>query len=214
MRTNLLRLATLRAPCARLSLCCTWFASDFSCCRSSALFLAYHVNMLMMCLRIGLGLIEHSRNLALNCIHRCLFPRYPSQNGEGLTLSRRQNAHRNLQRQLFQQLDGYSGFAGYSMDEQPFRYDDLICSTNGIRLVSFHASENRSATIECDILHARLSDCPRYEALSYLGGIVTDTMSIIVSGTDFKVGPNLHFALLQLRDTKASRVLWIDAICL
>jgi hypothetical protein len=73
------------SPCFRLSPCymCAREGEDFclrTCSRRrpSALFL-HHVRVLILCLRIAFGLLEHSSNLALNCIlHNCLFPRYQS----------------------------------------------------------------------------------------------------------------------------------------
>ena len=42
-----------------------------------ALFLLHHVRVLILFLRIALGIMEHSRNLALNCcLYQLSFPRY------------------------------------------------------------------------------------------------------------------------------------------
>lgn len=66
--------------------------------------------------------------------------------------------------------------------------------------------------IKCTIEHTKLSEKPRYEALSYMWG-PSDMKTIEIDTKIFKICENLWAALCHLVPTKESRVLWIDAIC-
>ncbi|KAE8451448.1 hypothetical protein EG329_004077 [Mollisiaceae sp. DMI_Dod_QoI] len=100
------------------------------------------------------------------------------------------------------------------MAETSFCYDNLDRNEDEIRLISLHPSKDPSAEIECNIIHFRLYDHPKYDALSYMWGSVTDNKPIHISGKDFQVGQNLYHALLQLRHKTEPRLLWVDAICI
>ncbi|KAL1870144.1 hypothetical protein Daus18300_005208 [Diaporthe australafricana] len=54
----------------------------------------------------------------------------------------------------------------------------------------------------------------RYEALSYIWGDSTTNRAITLCGTRFQVTDNLHAALVRLRRTDASRILWVDGLCI
>jgi hypothetical protein len=53
-----------------------------------------------------------------------------------------------------------------------------------------------------------------YEALSYVWGQSDEHESIQIGEDHLEVTPNLHAALLRLRDPGLTRVNWIDAICI
>ncbi|KAA8569811.1 hypothetical protein EYC84_002154 [Monilinia fructicola] len=57
---------------------------------------------------------------------------------------------------------------------------------------------------------------PKYEALSYAWGENNESDNVLIklNGQPFAITPNLHSALLVLRDNPNPPSLWIDAICL
>ncbi|KAK4167756.1 heterokaryon incompatibility protein-domain-containing protein [Cladorrhinum sp. PSN259] len=63
-------------------------------------------------------------------------------------------------------------------------------------------------------LNETFTTCRRCGALSYVWGDPTVTRCISVDGQDFKVTTNLGDALLELRDRRRQRKLWVDAICI
>jgi hypothetical protein len=67
--------------------------------------------------------------------------------------------------------------------------------------------------IKCTIKHTRLSSKTPYEALSYMWG-PEDTRSIEIDGRLCEIRVNLWQALFQLRDDTATRILWVDAVCI
>ncbi|KAK7753953.1 hypothetical protein SLS62_004051 [Diatrype stigma] len=54
----------------------------------------------------------------------------------------------------------------------------------------------------------------QYDALSYVWGDATETVSITVNTQSFEIRKNLDTALRYLRLEKGRRVLWVDAICI
>ncbi|KAE9367276.1 HET-domain-containing protein, partial [Stipitochalara longipes BDJ] len=53
-----------------------------------------------------------------------------------------------------------------------------------------------------------------YEALSYTWGKPEDVKEIELNGYPVKIRENLWSALVNLRDAREERVLWVDAICI
>ena len=68
--------------------------------------------------------------------------------------------------------------------------------------------------IMCRLIHATLSEHPRYKALSYSWDVVKVLYPIDVDGYGFGVGPNLKAALQSIRHPSEPRYLWVDAICI
>ena len=74
--------------------------------------------------------------------------------------------------------------------------------------------------LQCRLLDVQLNDDDvDYEALSYVWGDVTTTSHVenLTSSTEsafLPVASNLHQAMLALRLTDESRLLWIDALCI
>lgn len=104
-----------------------------------------------------------------------------------------------------------------SFNYEPFDYAPLDESTNEIRLLSLHPSAFPDWGVEISILHAKLSDPPKYEALSYMWGTEDNSMPIYLpsgSGKLCLVRRNLGLALKRLRLRNEERVLWVDAICI
>jgi hypothetical protein len=73
---------------------------------------------------------------------------------------------------------------------------------------------SRSDPIVCSLNHARLSERPKYEALSYMWGPETHEKTMIINSDNREIRENLWAALSHLRYTNRSRILWVDAICI
>ena len=68
----------------------------------------------------------------------------------------------------------------------------------------------------CNLVEAKLSQKPSYEALSYRW---TDPDKenpdlVFCNGVKFPVGPNLNAALIRFRLADVSRALWVDQLCI
>lgn len=69
--------------------------------------------------------------------------------------------------------------------------------------------------IQCELHHAALDDKLSYQALSYSWGRTVRNKTISIDGcSGFRVTDNLGAALRRLRYTDATRILWIDAVCI
>jgi hypothetical protein len=64
------------------------------------------------------------------------------------------------------------------------------------------------------LAHATFASRPRYEALSYTWGKPDVVKAIELNGARVNIRENLWSALVNLRDAREERVLWIDAICI
>lgn len=99
--------------------------------------------------------------------------------------------------------------------ERPFTYSPLVGSRN-IRFVVLHPGAF-SAPIAINILQTSLSRKRPFEALSYTWGDQSTLQAVTIHGLKKRVlyvGKNLEVALRHLRDTKRTRTLWIDALCI
>jgi len=96
-----------------------------------------------------------------------------------------------------------------------FKYKPLDLSSNkpSIRLAVLHAA-GISSTIRITLATAAFADRPRYEALSYTRGRPDVLKGIELNGVRVDIRENLWDALVNLRDAREDRVLWIDAICI
>lgn len=109
-----------------------------------------------------------------------------------------------------------SGHPG-PIDHNPsFVYEPLDTSkTSSFRLVELLPGESNS-TIQCHLLVDNWGPAGApYEALSYVWGDEPHEKGIQPNGQNFNITPNLHSALLSLRQNLTMpRKLWIDAICI
>jgi hypothetical protein len=94
---------------------------------------------------------------------------------------------------------------------------------NIIRLIRLLPSKDEGEPLRCELfeydLRALHTRNHLYEALSYVWGGEKKPKSIIITGNqkgdqELAVTQNLFTALLRLRDSDFSRVLWVDAICI
>jgi hypothetical protein len=93
-------------------------------------------------------------------------------------------------------------------------YSDLE-DTDEIRLLYLQPRTD-GEIISSKLKHARLSDKPKYEALSYMWGPedVQTEHSVVINNSSVCIRKNLGLALQHLRLKSKTRVLWIDAICI
>ncbi|KAH0547670.1 hypothetical protein FGG08_000159 [Glutinoglossum americanum] len=98
-----------------------------------------------------------------------------------------------------------------SLVESRYPYRPLNPSLSEIRLVLL-APGSGSDEIQCSFQHVLLDDNPRYDALSYAWGAVSDVRPIVLDGRVFQVTVNLHAALRQIRHQTEELALWIDAV--
>ena len=68
--------------------------------------------------------------------------------------------------------------------------------------------------IKCTIKHAKFSESPTYEALSYVWGPENVIQPIVINGYNVYVRQNMWLAMQHLRSDTEVRVLWIDATCI
>lgn len=106
----------------------------------------------------------------------------------------------------------------------PYTYSPL--PDGFIRLLRLIPHQDANATIQCRIFHYPLQGTAHgthlYEALSYVWGTPKNPQPVQILPEDgsggnscqFLVTPNLHSALLHLRDRYLERVIWIDAVCI
>jgi hypothetical protein len=99
-----------------------------------------------------------------------------------------------------------------------YQYAPLSDRRNNIRLLRLLPAEAEEAEIRAELLEYSLAvsrgSRHSYEALSYVWGDVHPPQSIFISDDHLVVTPNLHAALIQLRDASFPRVIWIDAVCI
>lgn len=90
--------------------------------------------------------------------------------------------------------------------------------TASIRLLELHGfhDQNDQDMVQGSLVTYKLSSKLDYDALSYAWGAQDTSHSITLNDQVFKVSPNLHAALFELRSRQAragnTRRLWIDAI--
>lgn len=93
-------------------------------------------------------------------------------------------------------------------------HGDRILEGSNIRLLCILPASDYTSQVHCDCTPFELDDAPAYEALSYVWGDQTHREEIIVNGKSMQVGIQLNHALRRLRQQSASRLVWVDAICI
>lgn len=99
-----------------------------------------------------------------------------------------------------------------------YQYAPLDRKSDTIRLLRLLPSEVdkaeiRAGLLEYDLRHSQQSR-HSYEALSYVWGGMETTESVLIGDEELGITPNLHAALLRLRDATFPRMLWVDAVCI
>jgi Heterokaryon incompatibility protein (HET) len=99
---------------------------------------------------------------------------------------------------------------------QPYEYERLLMASNRpmIRLIKILAAAQGMTCLELTMSDVSLTDCPKYDALSYCWGGQKPTVEILCNGARLLITENAYSALCFLRHPNESRMLWIDAICI
>ena len=93
-----------------------------------------------------------------------------------------------------------------------FHYDPII-GDDTIRILEIRPGSGIDLVF-CGLRTVRLSEKPRYEALSYCWGDPTFNQQIHCNDKPLAITTNLYAALTQLRHNTEPRILWADAICI
>ena len=76
------------------------------------------------------------------------------------------------------------------------------------------SSPDLPENLECRVVEYAYGSSDGFEALSYVWGDATDTVSIKVNGQPCTITKNLYVALRYLQHQSESRTLWVDALCI
>jgi hypothetical protein len=109
-----------------------------------------------------------------------------------------------------------------SLSENPYfemipRFNYLpLQQDDSFRVLRLYGSSAPDAQIHCDIIHTSLQDPLPYEAVSYTWEDQIADQVISVAHSSLTVTYNCQAALRHLRPSQkdASRVLWIDIVCI
>lgn len=123
----------------------------------------------------------------------------------------------NKQEQSIPEVDSPFEHIGFHLNSilprlSPFEYhplDDL----QSVRLLALAPAESFEIPIRCQIFETKLATA-RFEALSYVWGKCTDLVPISLNGCVMNITQSLWCVLCRLRDSKTSRLLWVDALCI
>jgi hypothetical protein len=97
---------------------------------------------------------------------------------------------------------------------KPYKHDK-IDSKNEIRILELHRPNPIDPEIlRGELLFAKLSDNPLYEAISYTWGEPVFSETLYLTKGQFGITPNLAAALRRFRRPDRERYLWADAVCI
>ena len=96
--------------------------------------------------------------------------------------------------------------------EDSFYYDPIV-GDDTIRVIEIRPGSSIDLVF-CRLKTVRLSENPRYEALSYCWGDPIFNQQIQCNERGLAITTNLYVALKQLRYPTEPRILWADAICI
>ena len=92
-------------------------------------------------------------------------------------------------------------------------YLPLSQKTRQIRLLTILAGQGNEPIV-CSLRQVKLKTLRTYETISYCWGDSEDQCTITVNGHSISVTANAGAALRRVRRPHASRVVWIDAVCI
>jgi hypothetical protein len=96
----------------------------------------------------------------------------------------------------------------------PLRYAQRILSGRTFRLLHIAPAPDQHQQLECYCLPYNIDESPPYEALSYVWGNTNPPDEVFCNGQSIQIGPSLSQALRRLRYQEATRIVWVDAICI
>ncbi|KAK0514619.1 hypothetical protein JMJ35_003236 [Cladonia borealis] len=101
----------------------------------------------------------------------------------------------------------------------PYEYD--VLPNDSIRILSLLPG-NRGAPLQCELHRADVpglispgcASGPKFEALSYAWGDGTLCQRLFCNNSAIKITQSLFDALIHLRHSEETRMLWVDAVCI
>lgn len=94
-----------------------------------------------------------------------------------------------------------------------FEYQSFWDNKECIRLLEILPGTS-GQPIQCRLIEARLGYTREFMALSYVWGDAKNPAIITVDGARLQVTQNCAAAIDHIRDPHASKIIWIDAICI
>ncbi|KAI9046708.1 hypothetical protein LZ554_009446 [Drepanopeziza brunnea f. sp. 'monogermtubi'] len=96
-----------------------------------------------------------------------------------------------------------------------YEYKPLPTDEIHIRLVLLHTvTEEQGQPMTCEIISHPLSQCPAYNAVSYVWGHSLDQGRVMCDGEFINIPSNLYQFLLLCRTKTIEKPFWIDSICI
>lgn len=86
--------------------------------------------------------------------------------------------------------------------------------SDSIRLIQLSPAEGRLADLHCKLVHQRLEENPKYEAMSYVWGNPTFGEILFSPSGTFRITQSLSSTLRRFRLKDQARMLWADAVCI
>ncbi|KAI0865835.1 heterokaryon incompatibility protein-domain-containing protein [Xylaria cubensis] len=93
-------------------------------------------------------------------------------------------------------------------------YAALLPPHEDFRILHLQPSTNIQSKLECSLQHVSFEQCPIYEAVSYVWGDQTDTVTAHLNGREVTITANLGDVLRNLRLATETRALWVDGLCI
>ncbi len=93
------------------------------------------------------------------------------------------------------------------------KYDTLPTEQSARYLVLQPANESHGQLV-CTLHTAEIDDFPSYETISYVWGPAVKPETILCNGQTVPITTSLFQALMQVRYSDKSRVLWVDSVCI
>jgi hypothetical protein len=93
-------------------------------------------------------------------------------------------------------------------------YKPLEKDHDAFRLIQIHPARDSEEKVQVDLVTARLSDNPVYEALSYVWGPPPNDRPVAVNGGEVRVRSSLDEFLRVVRHETEARLVYADAICI
>jgi hypothetical protein len=88
-----------------------------------------------------------------------------------------------------------------------------LLSNKSFRLIQLYPGSELD-TISVHLLQSELQSAPVYDAISYVWGDSSRTVTINCDSQPLEITTNLHWALWRIRDPHVAQFVWADAICI
>ncbi|KAI0398952.1 heterokaryon incompatibility protein-domain-containing protein [Xylaria palmicola] len=95
-----------------------------------------------------------------------------------------------------------------------YSYRPLEDHTSQVRLLRLGRSSNADPLVYVSVKVAKLSEAPKYFAISYTWGDPEPERQVCIDGMIMKVRQNCFYALWQAQQRRPDSYVWIDSICI